>query len=134
MAARARALPPQELVWLVLITVPGAFVLRSSACTINDIFDRDLDAAVGSYVGCFRVHSKLNSVRSIERTKMRPVACGAVSVPAAGTFLALQMALGAAFFMVYGSSLVYVDAWRPFINYTYFDWSTSVFQILGRNA
>lgn len=49
MAARARALPPLEFAWLVLLTVPGAFVLRSSACTINDIFDRDLDAAVGTY-------------------------------------------------------------------------------------
>ena len=54
----------------------------------------------------------------------------AVSMPAATTFLALQMA----FFMVYGSSLVYVDARHPFINHTHYDWSTSVFQILGRDA
>jgi 4-hydroxybenzoate polyprenyltransferase len=25
----------------------GAFILRSSACTINDIFDRKMDAGVG---------------------------------------------------------------------------------------
>jgi len=27
----------------------GAFILRSSACTINDIFDREMDAGVGEY-------------------------------------------------------------------------------------
>lgn len=27
----------------------GAFILRSSACTINDIFDRKMDAGVGEY-------------------------------------------------------------------------------------
>ena len=27
----------------------GAFLLRSSACTINDIFDRKMDAGVGEY-------------------------------------------------------------------------------------
>lgn len=27
----------------------GAFILRSSACTINDIFDRKMDAGVGKY-------------------------------------------------------------------------------------
>ena len=25
----------------------GAFIVRSSACTVNDIFDREFDAAVG---------------------------------------------------------------------------------------
>lgn len=28
----------------------AAFILRSSACTVNDIFDRDFDAGVGQ---CF---------------------------------------------------------------------------------
>lgn len=27
----------------------GAFILRSSGCTINDIFDRKMDAGVGEY-------------------------------------------------------------------------------------
>ena len=27
----------------------GAFILRCSACTINDIFDRKMDAGVGKY-------------------------------------------------------------------------------------
>jgi 4-hydroxybenzoate polyprenyltransferase len=27
----------------------GAFIMRSSACTINDIFDRKVDAGVGRY-------------------------------------------------------------------------------------
>ncbi|KAJ7101284.1 4-hydroxybenzoate polyprenyl transferase [Mycena belliarum] len=56
----------------------GAFILRSSACTINDIFDRDLDAGV-------------------ERTRNRPLASGRVSVRAASVYLMLQYALGIAF-------------------------------------
>ena len=31
----------------------GAFILRSSACTINDIFDRKMDAGVGEYIEIF---------------------------------------------------------------------------------
>ena len=46
----------------------GAVLLRGAGCTINDIWDRDLD-------------------RSVARTKHRPVASGAVSVPMALGFL-----------------------------------------------
>jgi 4-hydroxybenzoate polyprenyltransferase len=46
--------------WLVL----GAFAMRSAGCVYNDIVDRDLD-------------------RSVERTRLRPLASGRVSVPSA---------------------------------------------------
>ncbi|KAF8240074.1 UbiA prenyltransferase [Tricholoma matsutake] len=62
------------LKWLV-----GAFILRSSACTINDIFDRDMDAC-------------------IERTKNRPLASGRLSVFAATVFLLIQYCIGILFF------------------------------------
>ena len=55
--------------WLVL----GAFAMRSAGCIYNDIVDRDLD-------------------RSIERTRMRPLASGRVSVTAAWS-LALALCL-----------------------------------------
>ena len=48
----------------------GAVLLRGAGCTINDIWDRDLD-------------------RSVARTKHRPVASGAVSVPMALGFLGM---------------------------------------------
>ncbi|KAJ7858356.1 UbiA prenyltransferase family-domain-containing protein [Mycena olivaceomarginata] len=57
----------------------GAFLLRSSACTINDFFDRKVDAGV-------------------ERSKGRPLASGRISVPAALLYLFAQYAVGVAFF------------------------------------
>ncbi|KAJ7061046.1 4-hydroxybenzoate polyprenyl transferase [Mycena amicta] len=57
----------------------GAFLLRSSACTVNDIFDREMDAGV-------------------ERTKSRPLPSGRISVRAASLYLLLQYSLGAGFF------------------------------------
>ncbi|KAF7328083.1 4-hydroxybenzoate polyprenyltransferase, mitochondrial [Mycena kentingensis (nom. inval.)] len=57
----------------------GAFLLRSSACTINDIFDKNMDAGV-------------------ERTKGRPLPSGRISVLAATIYLLLQYAAGVAFF------------------------------------
>ncbi|HVA14573.1 MAG TPA: 4-hydroxybenzoate octaprenyltransferase [Stellaceae bacterium] len=54
----------------------GAVVMRGAGCTFNDIVDRDFDAKV-------------------ERTRVRPIPSGEVSVAAALTFLALQLAIGA---------------------------------------
>ena len=53
----------------------GAFVMRGAGCTINDLWDRDID-------------------RQVERTRMRPLASGAVSVPAAIGFLGAQLTCG----------------------------------------
>lgn len=39
---------PLEQYWVgILKCLFGAFILRSSACTINDILDRDIDSGVG---------------------------------------------------------------------------------------
>ena len=47
MAAYKHGTPINEVVSLLLKTVLSAFIIRSSACTVNDIFDREFDAAVG---------------------------------------------------------------------------------------
>ena len=60
--------------WLALFTL-GAFVMRGAGCTINDIFDRDIDAKVA-------------------RTAGRPLASGAISLTAAMVFLAAQLLVG----------------------------------------
>ncbi|PFH48334.1 hypothetical protein AMATHDRAFT_150105 [Amanita thiersii Skay4041] len=71
---------PIELYWgNILKALFGAFILRSSACTINDIFDRKMDAGV-------------------ERTKNRPLASGRISVLSAWVYLLVQYAVGIAFF------------------------------------
>ena len=53
----------------------GAFAMRSAGCVYNDLIDRDLDARV-------------------ERTRLRPLASGRVSVRSAWLLIALLSALG----------------------------------------
>jgi 4-hydroxybenzoate polyprenyltransferase len=62
---------------LMILFGIGAVVMRGAGCTFNDIVDRDFDAKV-------------------ERTSVRPIPSGAVSVKAAIAFLILQLAIGAA--------------------------------------
>jgi 4-hydroxybenzoate polyprenyltransferase len=57
--------------WLAL----GAFAMRSAGCVYNDIVDRDLDGRV-------------------ERTRLRPLASGRVSVRAAWVLIGLLCAIG----------------------------------------
>src|SRR5579864_3792614 len=62
---------------LMLLFGIGAMAMRGAGCTLNDIIDRDFDAQVA-------------------RTRTRPLPSGAVSVPQAFLFLALELAVGAA--------------------------------------
>jgi 4-hydroxybenzoate polyprenyltransferase len=52
------------IAWFAL----GAFAMRSAGCVYNDVVDRDLD-------------------RQVERTRLRPLAAGRVSLPAAWSLL-----------------------------------------------
>ena len=63
-----------DLWWQLLFAV-GAVVMRGAACTWNDITDRDFDAKV-------------------ERTALRPLPSGDVSLRNAYIFLALQLFIG----------------------------------------
>lgn len=47
MAAYRVQTPLRDYWWTMLNCLFGAIILRTSACTINDIFDRKLDAGVG---------------------------------------------------------------------------------------
>ena len=60
----ALATPPGSLPDPVLLALfgTGAILLRGAGCTVNDLWDRDLDSKV-------------------ERTKSRPLASGALTVP-----------------------------------------------------
>lgn len=49
MAAYRTQMPLQAYSQNMLNCLFGAVILRTSACTINDIFDRKLDAGVGKY-------------------------------------------------------------------------------------
>jgi 4-hydroxybenzoate polyprenyltransferase len=59
------------LLWLAL----GAFAMRSAGCVYNDIVDRELD-------------------RNVERTRLRPLASGRVSLRAAWLLIALLCLIG----------------------------------------
>lgn len=71
LAASAGSLP--DLKMLALFSA-GAFVMRGAGCTINDMWDKDLDGKV-------------------ERTKERPLVSGAVSMNEAWCFLAAQLSV-----------------------------------------
>ena len=64
-----------RVLWLGVLFLFGAVVMRGAGCTYNDIVDRKLDARVA-------------------RTRHRPLACGRVSLLAAWLFLLLQGGLG----------------------------------------
>jgi 4-hydroxybenzoate polyprenyltransferase len=62
-------------IWHLVLFFVGAFAMRGVGCTWNDIVDRDLD-------------------RLVERTRLRPIPSGAVTVTAAAVFLTLQALVG----------------------------------------
>jgi 4-hydroxybenzoate polyprenyltransferase len=74
LAAPAGAPPDASL--LALFGV-GAFAMRGAGCTINDLWDRDID-------------------RQVERTRNRPLASGALGVGEAVGFLGAQLSAGLA--------------------------------------
>jgi 4-hydroxybenzoate polyprenyltransferase len=61
--------------WHIALFFVGAFAMRGAGCTWNDIVDRDLDSAV-------------------ERTRLRPIPSGQVSVTQAALFLIAQSLVG----------------------------------------
>lgn len=75
MAAYGIAAPLATTAYAIALFSVGALVMRGAGCTINDIWDRDLD-------------------NKVARTVERPIASGRVSVPKAVTFLAGQCFLG----------------------------------------
>ncbi|KAG8759560.1 Para-hydroxybenzoate--polyprenyltransferase, mitochondrial precursor (PHB:polyprenyltransferase) [Serendipita sp. 396] len=77
MASYASSASPQVLVGNIALFGIGALLMRGAGCTINDLWDRNLD-------------------KGVERTRSRPLASGALTVPQAVGFLGLQLAGGLA--------------------------------------
>jgi len=98
MASYATNLPPEIYAFDLLKCLVGAFIVRSSACTINDIFDRKMDASVGWWL--YYLSSKASMYTLAERTKNRPLASGRVSVFAATVYLVIQYIVGIGFFYI----------------------------------
>ncbi len=61
--------------WKAVLFLIGAIVMRGAGCTLNDIVDRDID-------------------NKVERTRMRPLPAGMISLRGAFIFLGAQLLLG----------------------------------------
>ncbi len=90
-------------VWYAALFWLGAIVMRGAGCTLNDMVDRDIDAQV-------------------ERTRLRPIAAGRISLPAAFVFLAAQSLIGLAVLLQFnrytillGASSLLIVAIYPFM-------------------
>ena len=71
-----------------VLFLAGAFVMRGAGCTVNDLWDRNLDPHV-------------------ERTKFRPLARGAVTPLQATTFLGAQLLAGLAILLQFPTPCLY---------------------------
>ncbi|KAF8915893.1 4-hydroxybenzoate polyprenyl transferase [Mucidula mucida] len=77
MAAYALHTPYTVPLTFISLFGAGALVMRGAGCTINDMWDRNLDKAVA-------------------RTRERPLSRGDISMPQAWSFLAAQLSVGLA--------------------------------------
>ncbi|MDC7784519.1 4-hydroxybenzoate octaprenyltransferase [Rhodoplanes sp. TEM] len=66
---------PLPNVWHLILFFVGAFVMRGAGCTWNDIADHDID-------------------KKVERTRLRPIASGAVTLSQALAYAILQSLVG----------------------------------------
>ncbi|KAK3714160.1 Para-hydroxybenzoate--polyprenyltransferase, mitochondrial precursor (PHB:polyprenyltransferase) [Vermiconidia calcicola] len=67
--------PPSTLIATSSLFFAGALIMRGAGCTVNDLWDRNLDPHVA-------------------RTRLRPIARGAISVQQAVPFLGVQLLAG----------------------------------------
>lgn len=88
--------PTTPLSYMALFGI-GAFIMRGAGCTVNDLWDRNLDKAVGELFHPFVVVSR-DKIRFLPaaRTKQRPIANGDISPKQAIAFLGGQLSLGLA--------------------------------------
>lgn len=109
MAAYMTSAPLLSTIWMLSVFTVGAFVMRGAGCTVNDMWDRNLD-------------------NKVARTIERPITSGRVSMPQAWTFLGAQLAVGLVIllqlpldcFLLGASSLVLVGTYPFFKRITYY--------------
>ncbi|KAI9319142.1 UbiA prenyltransferase family-domain-containing protein [Dichotomocladium elegans] len=81
LAAYSHHIPAWDAAVMIAAFGFGAVAMRGAGCTINDLWDRDFD-------------------NKVERTKIRPVAAGTVTVPQAIAFTGAQMFCALGTFMM----------------------------------
>ena len=88
MAASYTAAPPLPVLTTSLCFFAGALIMRGAGCTINDLWDRNLDPHVA-------------------RTRLRPIARGAVTPFKALTFTGFQLLAGLGVLLQFPPSCLY---------------------------
>ncbi|MCJ1379031.1 Para-hydroxybenzoate--polyprenyltransferase, mitochondrial precursor (PHB:polyprenyltransferase) [Xylographa soralifera] len=88
MAATYNAATPVEVLTTTILFFTGALVMRGAGCTINDLWDRNLDPHVA-------------------RTRLRPIARGAVAPSRAVVFTGFQLLTGLAILLQFPTSCLY---------------------------
>lgn len=109
MAAYATGAPVMQTVYMLALFGVGALVTRGAGCTINDMWDRKLDAGVA-------------------RTMLRPLASGQVTMPQAWGWLAAQcfgglgilLLLPPACWLLGAASMIPVFLYPSFKRFTYY--------------
>ncbi|KAF2223539.1 UbiA prenyltransferase family-domain-containing protein [Elsinoe ampelina] len=79
---------PSSLLTTTLLFISGSLIMRGAGCTINDIWDRNLDPHVA-------------------RTRLRPLARGAVSLPSAVVWTGVQLLSGLAVLLQFPAECFY---------------------------
>jgi 4-hydroxybenzoate polyprenyltransferase len=77
--------------WFAILFWIGAVVMRGAGCTLNDIVDRDFDAAVA-------------------RTRSRPIPSGQVTIRGALVFLVMQCLIGLAVLVQFNLYTIFLGA------------------------
>lgn len=88
MAGSFTAAPPSQLLTTSFLFLTGALIMRGAGCTINDLWDKNLD-----------IH--------VTRTRYRPIARGAISPLGALTFAGAQMLAGLTILLQFPTSCLY---------------------------
>jgi 4-hydroxybenzoate polyprenyltransferase len=79
---------PSTILGTTALFYAGALIMRGAGCTVNDLWDRNLDPKV-------------------ERTRLRPIARGAISVRQAIPFLGVQLLAGLGILLQFPTQCLY---------------------------
>lgn len=88
LAANYTAATPGTVLTTSILFLAGALIMRGAGCTINDLWDRNLDPFV-------------------DRTRLRPIARGAITPSRAVTFSAFQLLAGLGVLLQFPPSCLY---------------------------
>lgn len=88
MAAGYSVAPPTTVLTTSILFSVGALIMRGAGCTINDLWDRNLDPHV-------------------DRTRLRPIARGAITPRRAVVFTGFQLLAGLGILLQFPSSCLY---------------------------